>query len=38
MAHTYRQDLTKFEYATCLSAALAYLMGASAGPGRADHF
>lgn len=26
MAHTYRQDLTKFEYATCLAAALAYLM------------
>jgi len=26
MAYTYRQDLTKFEYAICLAAALAYLM------------
>ena len=26
MAFTYRQDLSKFEYAVCLAAALAYLM------------
>ena len=26
MAYTYRQDLTKFEYAICLAAALGYLM------------
>src|SRR3954471_7137647 len=26
MAYTYRQELTKFEYAICLAAALAYLM------------
>lgn len=26
MAYTYRQELTKFEYATCLAAALGYLM------------
>ena len=26
MGYTYRQDLTKFEYATCLAAALTYLM------------
>ncbi len=26
MAFTYRQDLTKFEYAVCLAAALGYLM------------
>lgn len=26
MGYTYRQELTKFEYATCLAAALAYLM------------
>ena len=26
MAYTYRQDLTKFDYAICLAAALAYLM------------
>ena len=26
MAYTYRQDLTKFEYAVCLAAALCYLM------------
>jgi uncharacterized protein (DUF58 family) len=26
MAYTYRQELTKFEYAVCLAAALAYLM------------
>ena len=26
MAYTYRQELTKFEYAICLSAALGYLM------------
>lgn len=26
MAYTYRQQLTKFEYSICLSAALAYLM------------
>jgi uncharacterized protein (DUF58 family) len=26
MGYTYRQELTKFEYAICLSAALAYLM------------
>jgi uncharacterized protein (DUF58 family) len=26
MAYSYRQDLTKFEYAICLAAALAYLM------------
>jgi len=26
MAYTYRQDVTKFEYAICLAAALAYLM------------
>jgi uncharacterized protein (DUF58 family) len=26
MAYTYRQELTKFEYGICLSAALAYLM------------
>jgi len=26
MAYTYRQDLTKFEYAICLAAALCYLM------------
>src|SRR5213596_2865380 len=26
MAYTYRQELTKFEYAICLAAALGYLM------------
>ncbi len=26
MGYTYRQDLTKFDYAVCLAAALAYLM------------
>ena len=26
MAYTYRQELTKFDYAVCLAAALAYLM------------
>jgi len=26
MAYTYRQDLTKFDYAICLAAALAYMM------------
>ncbi|MFV2066327.1 MAG: DUF58 domain-containing protein [Pirellulales bacterium] len=26
MGYTYRQELTKFEYATCLAAALCYLM------------
>src|SRR5947207_12828475 len=26
MAYTYRQDMTKFEYAICLAAALGYLM------------
>src|SRR6266851_2567724 len=26
MAYTYRQELTKFDYAICLAAALAYLM------------
>src|SRR5438552_11202605 len=26
MAYTYRQELTKFEYAVCLAAALCYLM------------
>ncbi len=26
MAYTYRQDLTKFDYAICLAAAIAYLM------------
>jgi uncharacterized protein (DUF58 family) len=26
MAYTYRQDLTKFDYAVCLAAAIAYLM------------
>jgi uncharacterized protein (DUF58 family) len=26
MAYTYRQELTKFEYAVCLAAALSYLM------------
>jgi uncharacterized protein (DUF58 family) len=26
MAYTYRQDLTKFDYAICLAASLAYLM------------
>src|SRR5256885_16684178 len=26
MAYTYRQELTKFDYAICLAAALGYLM------------
>jgi hypothetical protein len=37
MGYTYRQELTKFDYAICLAAALCYLMVSSAGPGRIDH-
>src|ERR1700736_4318098 len=33
MAYTYRQELTKFDYAVCLAAALGYLMFRQQHPG-----
>ena len=37
MGYTYRQELTKFDYAICLAAALCYLMIHQQDPGGSDH-